>query len=101
MVKQSSTADLIHSLMLTTDSKAVSQASLKVMKVLINDGVELQILGIAAALLTILDRYGLNYIDVLGMADSIVFSGENNNMLPAFKEIMALMKPKKEIENNG
>ena len=99
MSKQNKTADLIHSLMMNSDSKAISQTSLKVMKALQNESVENQILGLSSLFLTFLDRYGLNHIDVLGMADSIVFSGENNNMLPEFKTMARLMKNKKETDH--
>ena len=67
MSKQNKTADLIHSLMMNSDSKAISQTSLKVMKALQNESVENQILGLSSLFLTFLDRYGLNHIDVLGM----------------------------------
>lgn len=97
MSKQNNSADLIHSLMINSDSKAVSQTSLKVMKAIQNESVENQILGLSSLFLTFIDRYGLNYIDVLGTADAIVFSGENNNMIPDFKNITKLMKNKKEI----
>ena len=99
MKQKNNLADTIYSLMLMADAEAVSQTSLKVMNVLENSGVQLQILGIATALLTILDRYGLNYTDVLGMAECIVFSGRNNNMLQGFKELQLLMQAKKEILN--
>lgn len=98
MENRISMAELIQTKMLLTDYKAVSQTSLKVMSAIKNEDVENQVLGIAAALLTVLDRYGLNYIDVLGEADSIVFSGENNNMISEFKELQGMMKTKKEIE---
>lgn len=98
MQTKNKTADLIHSLMIqSTDSKPVSQTSLKVMKTIQNDSVENQILGVTSLLLVLLDRYGLNHIDVLGMADAVVYSGDYNNMLPEFKNIINLMKNKKEI----
>lgn len=97
-MQKSNTADLIHSLMFqSTDSKPVSQTSLKVMKAIQNDSIENQILGVASLLLVFLDRYGLSHIDVLGMADAVVHSGDNNNMLPEFKNCYLFMKNKKEI----
>lgn len=57
MQTKNKTADLIHSLMIqSTDSKPVSQTSLKVMKTIQNDSVENQILGVTSLLLVLLDR---------------------------------------------
>ena len=54
-------------------------------------------LGLAAALICMLHQYGLNHIDVLGIADNMVYSGENNNMKPDFKAIQSFMKNEWEI----
>lgn len=97
MTTKSRTADLIYSLMTQTSTKAVSQASLKVMDALQDDKVENQILGLAANLIILLNQYELSHSDVLGIADCIVFSGECNNMLPDFKAIKRFMKNEWEI----
>lgn len=98
MQTKSNTSDLIYSLMIQSiNYKPIFQTSLKVMKAIQNDSVENQILGLASLLLVFLDRYGLSYIDVLGTADAVVHSGDNNNILPEFKNCYLFMKNKKEI----
>lgn len=58
-----------------------------------------QILGLAATLICMLQKYDLNLTDVLGTAESIVFSDKYNNMQPVFKTIMESLKSKEEILN--
>ena len=44
-----------------------------------------------------LDQYGLNHVDVLGIAHNMVYSGDNGNMKPDFKAIKNYMKEEWEI----
>ena len=91
------TADLIYSLMVKTNSKDVCQAALKIMDAIQNDKVQNQVLGLAACLIIMLHHYNLSHIDALGIADNIVYSGFNNNMLPDFKAIKRYMKEEWQI----
>lgn len=96
MVKNK-TADLIYSLMINTASKKVSQSAIRVMDAIQDLKVENQVLGLAACLIIMLHQYDLNYTEVLGIADNIVYSGANNNMLPDFKAIKSFMKDEWQI----
>lgn len=91
------TASLIYSLMLRTVPKKVSLAALKAIDAVQTERVEDQILGLAAVLICFLNQYELSHIDVLGIADNMVFSGNNNNMKPDFKVIKNYMKNEWEI----
>lgn len=90
-------ANLVYMSMLQAEDEDVAQTALELMRTIVKNGVGYQILGVAALLLTLLDRYGLNCVDVLGIADCIVFSKGNNNMTQSFKDIQLLMKTKMEI----
>ena len=91
------TTEIIYDQMLRTTCKEVSQAALRVMDSIQGEKVCNQMLGLAAALICMLHQYGLNHIDVLGIADNMVYSGENNNMKPDFKAIQSFMKNEWEI----
>lgn len=86
------TSELIYNQMLMTTPKDVSRASLAIMDSIQSDKVCNQILGLGAALICMLHRYNLSHVDVLGIADNMVYSGENNNMRPDFKAITNYMK---------
>lgn len=91
------TADLIYSLMVKTNSKDVCQTALKIMDAIQNDKVQNQVLGLASCLIVMLHHYNLSHIDALGIADNIVYSGVNNNILPDFKAIKRYMKEEWQI----
>ena len=91
------TADLIYSQMLQTTPYQVVQAALHIMDAIQGDKVCNQMLGLGAALICMLHQYGLSHIDVLGIADNMVYSGENNNIRPDFKAIQNFMKTEWEI----
>lgn len=91
------TADLIYSQMLQTTPYQVAQAALHIMDAIQGDKVCNQMLGLGAALICMLHQYGLSHIDVLGIADNMVYSGDNNNMRPDFKAIQNFMKTEWEI----
>ena len=56
------------------------------------DKVSNQMLGLAAALICMLDQYTLSHVDVLGIAHNMVYSGDNGNMKPDFSVIKKYMK---------
>ena len=91
------TSDLIYNQMLETTPKAVSLTSLAIMNAIQDKEVCNQILGLSAALICMLHQYDLNHVDALGIADNMVYSGDNNNMLPDFKAIQDFMKNEWEI----
>jgi hypothetical protein len=67
------------------------------MDALQSDKVCNQALGLAAALICMLDQYELSHVDVLGIAHNMVYSGDNGNMKPDFKAIKNYMKNEWEI----
>jgi hypothetical protein len=83
--------------MLRTTSYDVAMAAMRVMDAIQSDKVANQMLGLAAALICMLHQYGLTHTDVLGIADNMVYSGENNNMKPDFKVIQKFMKDEWEL----
>ena len=97
MTARNRTADIIYNQMLQTTPKQVSNAALRIMDTIQSDKVCNQVLGLAAALICMLDQYDLNHVDVLGIAHNMVYSGENNNTLPDFKAIKYYMKHEWEI----
>ena len=91
------TADIIYTQMLQTTTNQVSQAALRVMDALQTDKVCNQVLGLATALICMLDQYDLDHVDALGIAQNMVYSGDNGNIKPDFKVIKKYMKEEWEI----
>lgn len=91
------TVDIIYNHMLQTTSQQVSRTALSIMDAIQGEKVCNQMLGLAATLICMLHQYGLNHVDVLGIADNMVYSGINNNMKPDFKVITNYMKNEWEI----
>ncbi len=89
---KSETAQLLYDLMLRTTPKKVANAALGAIDGVQANRVEEQLLGLAAVLICMLHHYNLSHIDVLGIADNMVYSGDNNNMKPEFKVITKYMK---------
>lgn len=83
--------------MLQTTAKSVANTALLIMDAIQGEKVCNQMLGLAAALICMLHQYGLSHVDVLGIADNMVYSGFNNNILPEFKVIKTFMKKEWEI----
>lgn len=92
MAVKSKTAEILYAQMLRTSVNNVARTALKLIDSIQSDRVEDQVLAIAAVLVCMLNQYGLSHIDVLGIADNMVFSGANNNMKPDFKVITKFMK---------
>ena len=86
------TSEIIYNQMLMTTANNVSKSALRIMDSIQQDKVCNQVLGLAAALICMMHNYKLNHVDVLGIADNMVYSGENNNMRPDFKAIIKYMK---------
>lgn len=94
---KSKTAQLVYDLMLRTTASRVARAALGAVDGVQAEKVEDQLLGLAAVLICLLHNYGLSHVDVLGIADNIVYSGEHNNMRAEFKAIVNYMKNEWEI----
>lgn len=97
MPLKNKTADILYAQMLNTTAKDVSLTALRIMDRVQDCPVADQLLGLASILICMLNQYDLNHVDVLGIADNMVYSGENNNMKPEFKAIKSYMKNEWEI----
>lgn len=91
--------DVIYSEMLDHSTASIAPLSYGMALWMQRTGAEVsnQILGLAATLICMLQKYDLNHIDVLSTAENIVFSDKNNNMQPAFKTVMNTFTDKEEI----
>lgn len=92
-------ADIIYPQILTKDIPSVAPLTYGLALWLnsAEEEVSNQIVGLAAALICMLQKYDLNHIDVLSAAENLIFSDTNNNMQPVFKQIMEVFKNKEEI----
>jgi hypothetical protein len=83
-------ADILFQQMLMNDTASIAPLSygMTLWMNSVTEDVSKQILGLAATLICMLQKYDLSHIDVLSIAENIVFSDKNNNMQPAFKQIM-------------
>ena len=88
MTVRNRTADLLYQQMLVTTPVNVARTSAKIVNAIQQEPTADQMLGIAAALICMLNKYDLNHVDVLGMADNYVYDG---NMRPEFKAIKQFM----------
>lgn len=94
---KSKTADLLYEQMLKTTAQQVGKSTLRLLNTVQTDKVCNQILGLAAALICMLNQYQLSHTDVLGIADNMVYSGLNNNIKPEFKAVQQFMKNEWEL----
>ena len=62
--------------------------------------IQTQIVGIAAALICLLDNYNLTLEDILPIASCKVFDDNYNNMTPEFQALRQYMKKDWEIQEN-
>ena len=62
-------ANLVYMSMLQAEDEDVAQTALELMRTIVKNGVGYQILGVAALLLTLLDRYGLNCVEYVDCND--------------------------------
>ena len=92
-------ADIIYPQMLLKTTETVAPLSYGIAHLItkVEEDVSKQILSLAATLICMLQKYDLNHIDVLSIAENIVHSDDYNNMQPAFKTIMNTFKDKEEI----
>lgn len=97
METKNKTADIVYNQMLQTTVKEVAHTALLVMNAIQSEKVCNQILGLAAAFICMLHQYELNHVDALGIADNMVYSDINNNILPDFRVIKKFMKNEWEI----
>lgn len=97
MQEKNRTADILYSQMCQTTAKSVSKTALKIMNAIQSETTSNQMLGLGAALICMLHQYDMRHTDVLGIADNMVYSGIEKNILPDFKAIKVFMKNEWEI----
>ena len=89
---KSRTAEILYYQMLLTTPEEIAKTAYKAINAIQKENVSNQILGIGAILVMLLDKYGLSHTDVLGIADNMVFSDDNNNLSQAFYGLKRYMK---------
>lgn len=97
MAVRNRTADILYNQMALTTPTQTARSALKLMSAIQCIPTSEQLLGLAASLICVLKRYNLDHVEVLGMADNMVFSGENFDMKPEFKALSRFMKDEWEI----
>ena len=81
------TAEILYNLMVQAKQGEVAKSALVIIDKIQGFKVRNQLLGLAAALICLMDEYNLNSSDVLGIAHNIVYSAANSNMIKDFKVI--------------
>lgn len=94
------TADLLYRQMLIANEIEVSQTTISILSLIQTLKVHNQLLGLACAIICLLEAYGLTHSDVLGVAHNIVHSQSNNNADKNFKAVKQFMKTEWEVLNN-
>ena len=80
-----------------TNPDKVARSALSAINAIQTHKTENQLLGLAAAMVVLLNHYEMEATDTLGIAHNFVFSGENGNMKPSFKALNQFMRSEWEI----
>lgn len=92
MAIKNRTTELLYNLMLTADSDRISKLAIKQLNAIQSNRASEQLLGLAAAFICLLDVYGLNAADVLGVAHNMVYDTSNSTTTKDYKGIKQFMK---------
>lgn len=95
------TSDLLYRQMLIADEIEVSKTTISILSLIQTLRVHNQLLGLACAVICLLEAYGMNSSDVLGIAHNIVHTTANNNADKNFKAVKQFMKTEWDIALNG
>mgnify|MGYP006991695847 CR=1 FL=1 len=95
------TADLLYRQMLIANEIEVSKATLAILDLIQPLKVHNQLLGLACAIICLLEAYDLSHSDVLGVAHNIVHSQSNNIADNNFKAVKRYMKSEWNIALEG
>jgi DNA polymerase III psi subunit len=79
--------DYIYYNMLMSNPDTISTIVTRILTDMNKEKIYNQILALTSALICMLDKYGLDHVDVLSITDAIVNSGENNNTSEQFQHI--------------
>lgn len=94
------TADLLYRQMIIANEIEVSKTTLAILNLIQTLKVHNQLLGLACAMVCLLESYGLSHSDVLGIAHNIVHQQSNNNADKNFKAVKQFMRTEWEIALN-
>lgn len=97
---KSKTTDLLYRQMSIANEIDVSKTTLAILNLLQSLKVHNQLLGLACALVCLLEAYNLKASDVLGIAHNIVYTPAENNADKNFKAVKQFMKSEWEILNS-
>lgn len=86
------TTEIIYQQMKQTTSFQTASAAKKILNSIQSCEVSNQVLGLAAVLICMMHQYNLDHSEVMQIADNIVYSGNDSNMLPDFKVLQKYMK---------
>lgn len=95
------TAELLYNQMLIANEIEVSKTTLSILNLIQTLKVHNQLLGLACAIICLLEAYGLNHSDLLGIAHNIVHQQTDNNAHKNFKAVKQFMKSEWDIALNG
>ncbi len=91
------TADILYNKMLLTTPKKVARAALRAVNAIQCDKTENQLLGLAAAMVVLLNKYDMEATDTLNMAHNFVYSDYCSNMTEDFKALEQFMRDEWEM----
>lgn len=95
------TAEILYRQMLIANEIEVSRTTTAILDLIQTLKVHNQLLGLACALVCLLDAYKLNHSDVLGVAHNIVYTPSENVADKNFKAVKHYMKSEWDIALNG
>lgn len=91
------TSDILWGKMLMTTPKNVANAALRAINAIQSDKTENQLLGLASAMVVLLNQYEMEATDTLNIAHNLVYSGHCGNMKPEFKALKQFMRDEWEM----
>lgn len=91
------TSEIIYRQMLSTTPERVAKTAISIFDSVQSQKVRDQVLGLAAALICVLESYELSHVDVLGLAHNYVFSDYHGNMKSDFRALKKYIKSEWEL----
>ncbi|MCD7779629.1 MAG: hypothetical protein LUH05_03025 [Candidatus Gastranaerophilales bacterium] len=86
------TAEILYNQMIMANENEVSKTALYILDKIQTFKVKNQLLGLASAIICLLEEYDLSSSDLLGIAHNIVYTGSNGNVNKDFKAIKHYVK---------
>jgi len=90
-------ADTIYNQMIKVTASDTADTAEGILEMIQGYTAEHQLLGLASALLFLMEQYRIETTDVMSEAHNKVFSGEYNNLAPEFEVLKNYIKEKWEL----